>query len=71
MILLDPALDTRVVARSGNVNFDGFADGVFAVLEKAGAGKGIEKRSANTEAFKQSVLDTPPLATSLHFETPS
>jgi hypothetical protein len=28
----------------GNFNFDGFADGVFAVLEKAGAGKGIEKR---------------------------
>jgi hypothetical protein len=27
-----------------NFNFDEFADGVFAVLEKAGAGKGIEKR---------------------------
>jgi len=28
----------------GNFSFDGFADGVFAVLEKVGVGQGIEKR---------------------------
>jgi hypothetical protein len=28
----------------GNFNFDGFADGVFAVLESVGVGNGIEKR---------------------------
>jgi len=31
----------------GNFSFDGFADGVFAVLEKVGVGKGIEKRPLN------------------------
>jgi len=31
----------------GNFSFDGFADGIFAVLEKVGAGKGIEKRPQN------------------------
>lgn len=42
----------------GNFNFDGFADGVFAVLERVGVGKGIDKRPlthdirlAVTEAF--------------------
>src|ERR1700692_287849 len=28
-----------------NFTFDGFADGVFAVLERVGVGEGIEKRS--------------------------
>ncbi|HXL23842.1 MAG TPA: hypothetical protein VOA78_15370 [Candidatus Dormibacteraeota bacterium] len=32
----------------GNLSFDGFADGVFAVLEKVGVGKGIEKRPQGT-----------------------
>jgi hypothetical protein len=31
----------------GNLTFDGFADGVFAVLERIGVGKGIEKRPLN------------------------
>lgn len=29
----------------GNFTFEGFADGVFAVLDRVGGGKGIEKRS--------------------------
>jgi len=32
----------------GNFSFDGFADGIFALLEKVGAGKGIEKRPIGT-----------------------
>jgi hypothetical protein len=31
----------------GNLTFDGFADGVFAVLERVGVGKGIEKRPSS------------------------